>query len=570
MNINNIPINAGKTQLITINERDYKQKKITNKIINQYKQKLLFKQQLNKNGYYDKNNVFIINDYEYDNNELYDDNLYDYRNHQFYIQNKIIIKKNTFKLLGCIFDKDWSFNQQIQKVISSMIMIRIKTLSLINSNDNNINMNTVKQLIISTSLQLINYAGNIYLNQCNDINKLKVEYNKNINLINSKSWTTSIESRLNFNGFISFKSLIMKLNAKSFSKYIRNNKFNPNCKNKKNSINKLLKWNNSLTDIYMLNGREFDKNDKLQFVPYEKKYNILWRWYIDSKCIETNDYKLCKYGNVININHQEFIPNTLPNYIKFVNFINDWNDDEMNYHDLYIFIDGSNMFKNKDPRSRIHGFGGGALRIYYKKKCIYTMIIPISTRTHINNMELMMFKYAFEWIQCSEHSLFDISNNNNNIIKNNGYKWKIKINNNNIIIISKKSNKINNINLSLVNKIHIISDSQNCINILKQENYPSDDIAINIHKKICLLLNNLNIINKKIIEYEETRNQYPQIKFRIWRHPPSTTNRAARMDGYICTTKVHQDCILNFNKRKTRNDKTKSSSSSTTQNNRYC
>ena len=165
------------------------------------------------------------------------------------------------------------------------------------------------------------------------------------------------------------------------------------------------------------------------------------------------------YNNHLKISKQHYIPPNIPDCIKFVPFDNQWRDDKMNDTDIYIFTDAAIYYNedNPDPQSHIYGYGGGAVVVYHKHKQIQKWIYPVTSRTHINTMELYQFYKVF---QC--------------IINNTIHPITHQIHNNNTIP-----------------KIHIISDSQNSINIIQQRTYPKDDAMIQIHKQINRQLENI-------------------------------------------------------------------------------
>ena len=86
----------------------------------------------------------------------------------------------------------------------------------------------------------------------------------------------------------------------------------------------------------------------------------------------------------------------------------------------------------------------------YNNNIIKTWIKLITTRAHINTMEMVQFDQIFK------------------IIANN-------------VIIPHQNEHINIWNIK---QIHIISDSLNTINIIKQTVRPEDDALIMVHKEI--------------------------------------------------------------------------------------
>ena len=276
LNINNITTNDKKTQIMTIHERNYKKIEYTKNQIEAAKIKYInmIKRMNENNSKIVNQNIDTYYDEEIDNRKIYKDKLYYYRNQSFYANNEMQKKKSTLKLLGIILDENWSFEPQINEVANKMKYIRIKLQKLIYSNKCNINMDTIKNLLISTSFQLINYTGNIYLNQSGSINPIKNEYYKSIQILHSRCWNTSLISRTHFNGFNTFESLILNLNSKSFSRLLRLNNNNLLYQYKNDLINKWIKWEEDITSQYMINGIDFDINDKLRLVPEKFKYDI--------------------------------------------------------------------------------------------------------------------------------------------------------------------------------------------------------------------------------------------------------------------------------------------------------
>ena len=114
------------------------------------------------------------------------------------------------------------------------------------------------------------------------------------------------------------------------------------------------------------------------------------------------------------------------------------NDDDtkQNTNNLYI-----------DPKSKIHGKCGNAITVYWNNVILAEMSAPKSSRTHINIMELDIMYMAFKWIA--------------NFFVSKFYDC-----------------------IPRIAGIHIISDSQNCINIVSQQTSTKDDVMINIHKLI--------------------------------------------------------------------------------------
>lgn len=62
--------------------------------------------------------------------------------------------------------------------------------------------------------------------------------------------------------------------------------------------------------------------------------------------------------------------------MHFEPFEKDWKDEQMNDDDLYFFIDGFIYFdQGNESKANIHGYGGGAMSIYYKHALIQSIIV---------------------------------------------------------------------------------------------------------------------------------------------------------------------------------------------------
>ena len=212
----------------------------------------------------------------------------------------------------------------------------------------------------------------------------------------------------------------------------------------------------------------FDSDNPLGTFTKYNKYNISLRWYISALSLNIQDTNIMHIGHILKISSTHYIPPTIPSNIKFISFDIPWNDKQMNQTDVYTFIDGSVYYNNDDhdPRSRVYGTGGGAITMYYQHRQIKPWIYPITSRTHINTMEL---------VQSEKVSELMINNTINNI--------KMKKHQHNI---------------------HILSDLQNCSNILKQNTYPKDDVMILTQQRMNKLWNKMSnkaISNKSIHLY---------------------------------------------------------------------
>ena len=175
-------------------------------------------------------------------------------------------------------------------------------------------------------------------------------------LLNPRAKTLSIQSRINFNGMHSFRTICHRLNAKSFSKLLRVNEKHGLFKYKQHLRKLCKRWesNNSLILAEDLSVQSLKGNDR---------HNIFLRWYLSSRILNTSDSKMYKSKNeMVNISNHHFIPIKLPDNIYFESFENSWSDDQMNDDDIYMFIDGSTYFDD-EVGGRIHGYGGGAIFI---------------------------------------------------------------------------------------------------------------------------------------------------------------------------------------------------------------
>ncbi len=93
---------------------------------------------------------------------------------------------------------------------------------MMKSNQIDLNVYVGKIIIETTANILINYAAVVYLNLSIDTNELENQYIRNIKPLNNKIWNASDLCRLNFNGFDTFQTRKVKLNAKAFTKFLKN------------------------------------------------------------------------------------------------------------------------------------------------------------------------------------------------------------------------------------------------------------------------------------------------------------------------------------------------------------
>ncbi len=332
-----------------------------------------------------------------------------------------------------------------------MRLIRRKCYNLLYHNKYTLSMGIIKYFIDMTSLTLLNYAGSIYLNLAERINDVRNEYNKTLEIMNSKIRTLSIMERCNFNGFQTFESFKLRLNAKSFSRILVLNKNNSMKSWNKRIMKEIRKWQKNKG----IRPLKDDWNDIYRKFPKKVKYDLLWIWYHDAVRIKTMDSAMYYKGNYVERREYPYIPDEIPKCIQFIPFEQKWMDNMMKKGIIYFVVDGSVYFHDKDPKSHIYGYGGCALSIYYNNNKIDEILLPKSIRTHINVMELYILYATFKWMN----------------------------NKNNYDIIHHADGAV------------IISDSQNCLKILSQENISNDDILISIYKDIVEEMNKLKDLN---------------------------------------------------------------------------
>ena len=418
-----------------------------------HKQNIWFKTKDNNNK-----DIIILMDLQQANefiemhNKLknYNDYLRAYRHKRYSMDNMQTFMKNEseIKILGRWLDKNWTFNKQTDTTIRDMQLVRLKCHKLLDENHGKMGMGVMKHFINSTSLVLLQYAGNTFLNMTKT-NGIRTEYNKTINVMNNKIKTLTLLERMNWNGFNSFEATLKQINAKSFSKLLRNHNANPLQQKRDKFLNEIRKWKQKL----QINSYDFDEIKR--HLPKVRDRSIFWQWYSDALELRTTDSRMCLEGNHIERNAVHFIPPELPQCIHFQPFANQWNNKLMDHDKIVIALDGSLFPYGKHTKDKIFGAGGFAIRIYFKYEVIGVIRLPVSTRTHIGAMEMLAFHEAFVWI-----------NDQNNWIK---YIQHAK-------------------------GILLVSDSRTCINTISQKCWPNDDILIKIHKQICIQLESIKTL----------------------------------------------------------------------------
>ena len=199
LNINNIPTNDSKTQIITFKEFSIpKNDPIRDEDISIFNKFFNIKPDANSN-----------------------DPLYKYRNAEFMVNNVVHPKSETVKVLGLMLDNEWSFSLHIKYITNKMKLIRIKCIKLIANNKIYMNMHMIRDIIQSSGFQLLNYAGCMFLNQRGSISPLRTEYNKNMRLLSPSVPSIPIAASTHFHHFHSFEIFKLRINAKYFSKFLR-------------------------------------------------------------------------------------------------------------------------------------------------------------------------------------------------------------------------------------------------------------------------------------------------------------------------------------------------------------
>ena len=169
------------------------------------------------------------------------------------------MKDTTITILGLTIDNEWTFKQHIQAVANKMKLIRIKCINLIRSNRNSITADIIKTMIQNMSVSLMNYAGNIWMNQSSSTDPVQVEYHKSIRLLNPKIKRLSIDAMLNFNGFDSFDMIRERINAKTFSKILRVHSNNGIFIHKQKMIKECEEWTNRVSVTFEIDHQSTEE-----------------------------------------------------------------------------------------------------------------------------------------------------------------------------------------------------------------------------------------------------------------------------------------------------------------------
>ena len=100
---------------------------------------------------------------------------------------------------------------------------------------------------------------------------------------------------------------------------------------------------------------------------------------------------------MLTIKDIDHMPNDIPPFLQFMDYEQNWKDENMNNEDLHIFSDAAAYYDDdkNDLRSHIYGNGGRAITIYHQKKMFKRIIFPLSSRTHTNTNELAQIKKVF-------------------------------------------------------------------------------------------------------------------------------------------------------------------------------
>ena len=457
LSINNIPQNEDKTKIMTIHEYHYQPTSDTSINITSNDIRKWYPPQIQQHQY---------------------DHLHTLRNAQFTVQNKTCTKVPVINILGIHLDELWSFSSQIQYITNKMKLVRYKCSKLIRSNRNALNMDTISTIIRTNSLALLHYGGNIWLNQQTKLNTIRSEYHKSIKLLCPGIPRLSINSILNFHSYPQFDAIIEYINAKTYSKVIRVHDQNGLSQYKN-------EWHKEWDEWEETNAIMFDHDDPFKTLSKSQRLKPSMIWYLTARKLNLDDVMLRKNGRFLQIPPIYHIPDDIPDFIHFDPVQKEWRDEDMNDDDLYIFIDASVYFTpyNYDPRSRIYGTGGAAMIVYHRHEHLTTILSPLSTRTHINTMELEEFHQTF-------------MNLNNTELQKIIIKYQIQ-------------------------NIHIISDSRNCINIIRHNTYPDDAALIQSHQ---LIETQLRLLQ-----------QNPRFNCQIyihWVHSHSTSNYNNEVDGF--------------------------------------
>ena len=287
LSINNIPQNEDKTHITTINELDYES--ATNIMEQQPEITLIDEWIQNTTSNENTDNPKIKK-----TQNKFTNTLELYRNANFKVCNKICKKEQSVMILGVIFDANWTFQPQIRHITDRMRLIRIKCYNLINSNRNSLNIDAISTIIKNTSLSLLYYAGNIWLNQQTRIDPIKNEYHQSIRMLSPNICRLSIDAMMKFNNFPHIDTIHDYVNAKTYSKILRINEDNGT-----SQFIPLIK--NTWNEWSKKDQSTFDEERPLNTVKKYNKYNIALRWYISALSLNVQDTKLMHIKNYLKI-----------------------------------------------------------------------------------------------------------------------------------------------------------------------------------------------------------------------------------------------------------------------------
>ena len=425
LNTNNVQINNNKTQLMILQKED------TNKMDNNNKSRQ------NYQNDYNQSYVDIINNFNYK------------------LEGKEMEKKPWIKLLGIRVDDRLNFEEQINSSINIMSNVRMRCYKLIENNKQHMSMDTMRRFIESMSMIHLNYGGCIILSLAKDINPLRIEYNKTINIMAGRLWNVSQIAKTIFNGFESFETKKAYILAKAWTKLLKTNERNGLYRYKQEYVIKITAMRQNVAVTSNNAWMEDDGDDIIRSLPNEYKYDMIIRWYIYNKIIHGDDSVMYAYmaneqqteppRHCTNIRSHHHMPKQPPNSILFIPYTTPWQDTMMETNKIYFATDGSIIYNNTNMQ--VYGLGGGGIEVYYNKNKIDIIMFPISTRTHINIAELLMINVVLEYVGDK--------------------RWMNR-----------------GISTGDIEGIVIITDSQNCLNLLQQRDHTNDEIMIRILQDI--------------------------------------------------------------------------------------
>ena len=371
------------------------------------------------------------------------DHMRPFRKHQFQIDGIPIENSPQITVLGNIFDDKWTFNPQIRKVCGVMGQIRRKCP---------IGIGMIKYFIEATAMVQLDYNSCTYANLANT-NPLRTCYNSLIKVMTHKLFTFSIQEHTNFNGFPSFESKMKRTNAKSFTRTLRHNDYNGLYVKNNRKIEEIRRWKQKER---MWNNYDF--NDHRRKFPKEREYDLQWIWYLDSVELQTSDIYTYEMKHFVRRNPVSYESYQIPDCIHFKPYTIAWTDLMINFNRITIVVDGSVTYFGRDRRGQMFGKGGCAIAIWFRGELIYQRTIPLSTRTQVNVTELYALTDALNWIA-------EDINLKTYVIKSEG--------------------------------IDIISDSQNCLSLISNKTIASDDVSINLYRKIGATMAVISRLNLK-------------------------------------------------------------------------